>query len=57
MTAANSTKKTGRRAGAKWELWGFLSIVGGICIYPASETVATAAVGIGFVVFLIGRFK
>jgi uncharacterized membrane protein HdeD (DUF308 family) len=57
MSAASKTEKTGKRPGAKWELGGFLTIVGGICIYPASVNTAAALIAVGFVVFLVGRFK
>jgi hypothetical protein len=53
----NTNKAPRRRAGAKWEFWGFIGIVAGICTFPASKNLATAMIAVGFIVFLVGRFK
>ena len=45
-----------KRKGGKYELIGFLLIVGGIFSFLISPLWAFVLMGIGFVVFLIGRF-
>jgi len=48
------------RTGAKWEGMGFLLIVGGMIYGMASgpeNHLGGAAAAVGFVLFLIGRFK
>lgn len=50
-----------KRAGGKWEAAGFLLILAGF-FAPATQTKAGIVIGmlmlpVGFVVFLIGRFK
>ena len=45
------------RTGGKWEGIGFLLIVAGIIMGIAGQAGAGIAFGVGFVVFLIGRFK
>jgi hypothetical protein len=57
MSASEKANRAPKRAGVKWELWGFVSIVFGICVYPASVNLSTAFIAGGFVVFIIGRFK
>ena len=52
--------RTVNRAGAKWEGVGFLMIVGGMIYGMASAAdnhVGGAIAGIGFILFLIGRFN
>lgn len=58
--SAGSSHTSVTRTGAKWEGIGFLLIVGGM-IYgmatgPENHS-GGVAVGIGFILFLIGRFK
>jgi hypothetical protein len=61
----NKTSKDGphisvTRTGAKWEGIGFLLIVGGMIYGMATgpeNHAGGVAVGIGFILFLIGRFK
>jgi hypothetical protein len=46
------------RPGKKWELVGAIGVVGGFVIAQAGNVPAgAAAVAVGFVVFLVGRFK
>lgn len=49
------------RTGASWEGWGFVLIVGGMLVAMATDppisTIAGTAIFVGFIVFLVGRFK
>lgn len=46
------------RTGAKWEGIGFLLIAGGlIALFGGAAQLGGIAMAVGFVVFLVGRFK
>lgn len=54
----NSVAVTTKRAGGKWEAAGFLLIVIGIlCVFGGKYDATGFLFAVGFIVFLIGRFK
>ena len=58
--APSNQNSTVNRAGAKWESIGFLMIVGGMIFGMASAPdnhIGGTIAGIGFILFLVGRFN
>ena len=53
-----AAQTTTKRAGSKWEAAGFLLIAGGlVAMIGGNSGPGSTALIIGFVVFIIGRFK
>lgn len=56
-TIEKSEPQTIKREGSAWEATGFVLILAGGAMYSGSVEIGSASILIGFVVFIIGRFK